>query len=243
MAVIKSCQSILLVALASIFLVACEGAQSEKDMIAEAQYCLDDATDAPSADTCLSKISGLDTSEANTLRCAGGFIAAGITSSSSLSTALNAIKDGDSTTALLSALSFPNVQLVNETVESCNKSGRDGLRLIGAMAKSATTIASLANLASCSDPDDLSSCDTSVFAASIASILASPGSADSQEAFLQIASSIQTVFSTTCTSESSSEDICGQISGAASTSGIDIETASDAELKQLGEALLNEWQG
>jgi len=222
--------------------MACEGAQSEKDMIAEAQYCLDDATDATSADACLSKISGLDTSEANTLRCAGGFIAAGITSSSTLSTALNAIEDGDSTTALLSALSFPSVQLVNETVESCNKSGRDGLRLIGAMAKSATTIASLANLASCSDPSDLASCDTSVFIASITSILASPGSADSQEAFLQIASSIQTVYGSTCTSSSSSQDICGQISSAAATAGIDIESASVAQLKLLGEALLSEWQ-
>lgn len=161
MAVHKSSLFVLPLALSAL-LMACEGAQSDKDKIAEAQFCLDDATDASSADACLSKISSLDSPEANTLRCAGGFIAAGITSPSNLSSALNAISDGNGTTALLSALSFPNTQLVNETVESCNKSGQTGLRLIGAMAKSATTIASLANLASCSDPSDLSTCDTAV---------------------------------------------------------------------------------
>lgn len=119
----------------SFLLMACEPAQSEKDMIAEAQFCLDEATDGPSADACLSKISALDSAEANTLRCAGGFITAQIASPENLSRALNAISDGDGTAVLLSALSFPNVTLVNETVASCNKSGQNGLKLLGAMAK------------------------------------------------------------------------------------------------------------
>lgn len=241
MAVNNSIRLLVTLALSSL-LMACEPAQSEKDMIMDAQFCLDEATDAASADACLSKISGLDSPEAHTLRCAGGFIAAEISSPENLSKALNAISEGDGTAVLLSSLSFPNVNLVNETVASCNKSGQNGLKLIGAIAKSATTLTSLAsslNIGSCSVAD-LSSCDTSDVETVIGNLASNPTpSAEDEEAILQIAESIQTVYSATCATEAANEDICGQINEAAG--GMDLINADQAALLQFGKDLLAEW--
>ncbi|MEN0058295.1 MAG: hypothetical protein AAGB31_05635, partial [Bdellovibrio sp.] len=108
----------------SSLLIGCEGEQTEKDMIAEAQFCLDDATDAAAADVCMTKIEGLTSSQAYTLRCAAGFIAAEVTSPEKLSRALNAISDNQGTSVLLSTLAFPTKALAEKTFNSCNLSGQ-----------------------------------------------------------------------------------------------------------------------
>ncbi|KYG66024.1 hypothetical protein AZI86_02860 [Bdellovibrio bacteriovorus] len=228
-------------------LAGCEGAQSEKDMIAEAQFCLDEATDGPTAKACVSKIAGLDTMQANTLRCAAGFIEAEVTSPRNLSNALNAISNGEGASSLLTSLSFPSVTLANETFVSCNKASTTGLKLIGAMAKSATLLAEAAKsfgLSSCSTITACSPADLENGLQQLADDIQSGNpSAQTEQTVLAVVASIQTVYTSTCTGSSTANgDICNQINNAISTSGKDITTTNEAELLAIGKELLLQWK-
>ncbi|AFY02749.1 hypothetical protein [Bdellovibrio bacteriovorus] len=231
----------MILGLSAAILTGCEGEQTEKDMIAEAQFCLDEARDAASANACMSKINGITSPNAYTLRCAAGFISSGITSAANLSSALTAISEGGGPTDMLTALSFDDVVLANNTANYCNQSGQKGLALIGAMAKSATALSNAANslnLGSC-DGSDISSCDPAAIENAISDILANPNSSAAIEAVEAIGSSIQTVYSVTCGgTNNANSDICGDINQAAATAGIDISTA---DISAIGQALLAQW--
>ncbi|MGE5086305.1 MAG: hypothetical protein ACM3MG_08415, partial [Bacillota bacterium] len=197
-------------------LTACEE-QSEKDMISEAQFCLDKASNSTSVNSCLSGIASLNSAQANALRCAGGFISAGVTSADNLSSAITSIQNNGNSVTLLTALSFGDVSLANNTANYCALSDQADLALFGAMARSATTLANAASqLGSCSN---ISSCDTTQMSTAINSLITdlqsqtpSQNAKDTAEA---IASSVQTVYSSTCgTSSSSNQDICGPINTA-----------------------------
>ncbi|KHD89248.1 MAG: hypothetical protein OM95_05410 [Bdellovibrio sp. ArHS] len=229
-------------------LTGCEGEQTEKDMIAEAQFCLDKATDEASAMACTQKISGLTSARANSLRCAAGFIAAEVTDPANLSSALNAIQDNQSTTVLLSALTFPRIDLMNDTFTACAASGQEGLTLIGAMAKSATLLSSVAGgtFGSCSS---LTNCDAAQLETTITNLIAGLTSVDplevqeAEQAITQVTEVVQTVYTTTCGgSKSANEDICGQINTALGQAGVDIATSDPAEIVELGKKLLEQWK-
>lgn len=227
-----------------VLLTGCEGEQSEKDMLAEAQFCLDEATNADTAGACVSKISGLNSPQANTLRCAAGFIAAEITSPRNLSSALNAISDGAGAPALMSALSFPSVTLAKTTFNYCNASSQNGLKLIAAMAKSATILANVAaGLPSCST---LENCDASAIETTLNGLITAidnGGDAAAEETVIEIVSSVQTVYASTCSGTSNSNaDICNQINTAISTSGYNIATQDPNELLAIGKELLGQWK-
>jgi len=240
----KTTATVLALSLAAL-LTGCEAEQTEKDMIAEAQFCLDKAEDSSSAQACMSKISGLTSPQAYTLRCAADFIGAGITSPQNLSEALTAINEGAGATSMLAALSFPSVSAVNSAFNNCNLSGNAGLKLIAAMSKSATTLANL-GLGSCT-PGDLTTCDAAAIEQSITNLYndltsGSP-SASAQEQVTDIVTSIQTVYNSTCgTNSGLNGDICTQINSAVASSGYNISTANPAELVDIGIALLNEWK-
>lgn len=225
-------------------LTGCQSAQSEKDMIAEAQFCLDEANDANSAGACINKISGLNSPQANTLRCAAGFIAAEVTSPKNLSTALNAINDGAGAPALMSALSFPSVDLAKTTFEYCNASSQNGLKLIGAMAKSATILASIATgLPSCSSETN---CDASAIEATLSNLITALDNGNNpaaNESVIEIVSSVQAVYSSTCSGNTNSNaDICKQINTAIADSGYNVNTQDQAELLAIGKELLSQWK-
>ncbi|KYG62103.1 hypothetical protein [Bdellovibrio bacteriovorus] len=231
----------------ALVLTGCEGEQTEKDMIAEAQFCLDKATDEASAMACTSKISGLTSPRAYALRCAAGFIAAEVTDPANLSSALNAIQDNQGTTALLSALTFPRQDLMNDTFAACNASGQDGLALIGAMAKSATLLSNLSGGAfgSCTS---ISDCDSAQIESTINNLIAGLTSGDpteeaeAAEAITQVTEVVQTVYATTCGgTQTANDDICGQINTALGQAGVDIATTDPAEIVELGKKLLEQW--
>lgn len=243
---LKMPATLLTVVLGAALLSGCQAEQTEKDMLAEAQFCLDKATDQTSSDACMSKISGLTSPQAYTLRCAAGFIGAEITSPANLSTALNAIGDGAGTTSMLSALSFPSTTAAINTFNDCNQSGQSGLKLIGAMAKSATVLANAAgSLASCAD---ITSCDPQQLESTMADLLANltaggDSQAQAEEVITAIVSSIQTVHASTCGgSADTNTDICGQINAAVAESGMDIATSDPAEILAIGRELLSQWQ-
>ncbi|WP_374075043.1 hypothetical protein [Bdellovibrio bacteriovorus] len=237
----KTTATILAMSLTAL-LTGCEAEQTEKDMLAEAQFCLDEATDATSANACMSKIEGLNSEQAYTLRCAAGFIGAEVTSPANLSNALNAINGDSGAAGMLSALSFPSLSEAEATFNNCNQSGSSGLQLIGAMAKSATVLAS-SSFASCaSNPAD---CNVSEITNSIQDLITGLNASDpdAEATVTTIVSSIQTVYTSTCSAGASSNDeICGQINSAVATSGFDITTTDPAQLVAIGKELLQNWQ-
>jgi hypothetical protein len=225
-------------------LTACEE-QSEKDMVAEAQFCLDKATDSSSVNSCLAGISSLNSAQANALRCAGGFIGAGVTSAENLSSAITSIANNGNSVTLLTALSLGNVNVANSTATYCSLSQQADLALFGAMAKSATVLANAAtSLSSCSD---LANCDTSEIEDTITDLIndlqSGTPSQNSKDTVEAIASSVQVVYTTTCgTSSSSNEDICGPINSALAQAGVDINTTNTQDLVDLGLELLKKWK-
>lgn len=231
----------MILGLSAALLTGCEAEQTEKDMIAEAQFCMDEARDAASANACVSKISGLTSQQAYTLRCAAGFISAQVTSAENLSKALDALSDqGAGATSMLTVLNFNDPALANKTALDCNRSGQKGLALIGALAKSSTALADAAGklgLGSCGA--DLNSCQ-SALEDTIADILQNPNSTAAIEAVEAIGGSIQTVYSATCGGASvANSSICSDINEAATTAGINIATA---DIAAIGKALLEQWQ-
>lgn len=237
----KTTAGLLAMTLAA-FLMGCEAEQTEKDMLAEAQFCLDKAT-AANASACMSKIQGLTSPQAYALRCAEGFITAGVTSPQNLADAMTSITTpGQATTAMLSALSFGDTSAANTTFNNCSLSNQSGLALIGTMAKSATILTNATSvLASCGT----GGCDAAELASGITNLLNAVSSNDTSatETVVEIVSSVETVYTTTCSGAASANtEICGQFDAAASAAGVDITNMTSEQKLLLGQELLTQWQ-
>lgn len=240
---------VLLMGLLSCGLMACEAEQTEKDIVAEAQFCLNKARGPAAVDSCVAPLAGLSSFYAYELKCAAGFVKAGVTDPANLSKALTAISDSSSSpTVMLAALSFPTDVNINTTFNDCNNSGRPGLKLIGAMAKSATTLSSLGS-PSCANPDPLL-CAGEQIQSNISQMITDLNSGDSalegaaKDNLTGIVDSIQTVYQTTCSGTyNANSDICNQINTAATQAGVqDFMTKDPQELVNLGLELLKQWQ-
>ena len=74
---------LILVMLATLFLVSCEEKVTDLDKVIDAQECLDQYTIAGAGDidTCLAMVEGLDTPAAHNIRCSAGYIGEGKTTS------------------------------------------------------------------------------------------------------------------------------------------------------------------
>ncbi|WP_413586470.1 hypothetical protein [Bdellovibrio sp. HCB274] len=237
-------------------LAGCEGAQSEKDMIMEAQYCLDKANSG-TADSCISGIASLTSENAYAIRCAAGFLKSGVTTPENLAEAFTAIQDNGNTATMLSILNFDgDTTLADWTTEQCTKSGSAGLALMGSMAKSATALASAASdFGSCTLNGSTYTCDEAAMSDLIADIetallagdLNSPTpefqqAFDTVEAVIQ---SVQSVYSISCGTAGSNSDICSPINKALDQAGMtpaQLASLTDADIKTLGEKLLAQWK-
>ncbi len=211
--------------------------QSEKDMLAEAQYCLDTAKDSAAVQGCVSKIESITSTQAHTLRCAAGFIASGITAPAKLSSALNSMKEGGSTASVLGILAFEDQDLADRTFTSCALSKDNGLTLLSAMSKSATVIN---NFASGSGSLE------SQMQAGITKILNDLNGTAQQQAeaianLVKVGDTIQTVYQTTCGTQVANTELCGSITKAidAAPGAIDIKNSTPQE---IGNALFEYWK-
>lgn len=231
-------------------LAGCEGAQSEKDMIMEAQYCLDKATSS-TADSCLASISSLTSQNAYAIRCAAGFLKSGVTSAENLAEAFTAIQDNGNTATMLSILNFEgSTDLANWTADQCTQSGSSGLALMGAMAKSATALASSSSqFNSCSG--GITNCtegEITDLITDIETALSGPAGADYDKAIETVTSvvnSVQAVYSISCGTSGANKDICGPIDTALTNAGISssqLTSLTDAEIEELGKRLLEQWK-
>ena len=231
----KSTAVILTLSLSAL-LSAC-APQSEKDMLAEAQYCLDAAKDNTAVQSCMSKIEGLSSTQAHTLRCAAGFIASGITAPAKLSSALNSMKEGGSTANVLGILAFEDQSLADRTFTSCSLSKDSGLTLLSAMSKSATVINNFASGSGSLEAQ---------MQAGITKILDDLNGTPQQQAeaianLVKVGDTIQTVYQTTCGTQVANTELCGSITKALDEApgGIDIINSSPQD---IGNALFEYWK-
>ncbi len=232
----------------------CEPAQSENDMVLEAQYCLDSANSS-NVDSCLSGISAVKTKNAYGIRCAAGFVKSGVTSAANMSEAMNAIKNNGGTSTMLSILNFSgSTSLANWTADQCSQSGSSGLALLGAMAKSATALASAINdFPSCSNTGGTITCDQTQMNDLLADMedALKNGSAGQAtydtaiETVTSVVESVQAVYAVSCGTVNANKDICGPIDTAlanASLTADDLASLDSAQIKELGTKLLAQWQ-
>jgi hypothetical protein len=235
----------------ALFLGGC-GKQSEADMLAEAQLCLDKATSS-TAQACALKIQALSSAQSYIIRCSADFIEAGFDSPNKLADALNQVSGGG-TSGMLSALAFTtklsnstnatNASNADQTFEFCKKSEQKGLSMIAMLAKTATQIAGLvddANLGTIdfAHPETINAGSISTAISDLVNTSDPVLQAQAQET---VGSTVQAVYSSTCTAGSQANaDICNQISAAAAAApgGIDLTTSTPAE---IGSALLSYWQ-
>ncbi|HWU44437.1 MAG TPA: hypothetical protein VN132_13395, partial [Bdellovibrio sp.] len=208
----KSTMLLFLFGLLSL-LTACSP-QTQKDQIADAQFCLDKAQDASTANACVAKIASIQSPEANALRCAAGFIGSGVTKPENLSKALNAIKDsnngGSSATTMMSFLNLGSDADATKIFNYCAASDNKGMALIAAMARSATT---LINIVGPSFDPATGAAQLETVINNIAVAYANdPTDSSIQDTLSSIGDSVGTVYEMTCGgSNQGNSDICKSI--------------------------------
>ena len=134
--------------------------ETEQDLLSEAQYCLDGASTAAQAQSCLSSIKGINTKSANVLRCSAAYIGEGFGNPAKLIEAFDKINqtptgDATSTESFLAVMTFSDKALADETFGYCQATGLKGLSLLSAMTKAATNLASLLGSYDVEDPAQL----------------------------------------------------------------------------------------
>jgi hypothetical protein len=143
-----------LLSLGMFALLACAN-KKDSDKVAEAQVCLNSSTQSNALD-CLTKVEGLDSAAANTIRCAAIFIRQGFSSPSFVAQAANQIKSGSgksATLAVMTAFEFKslasvtdNYNMSQEALRYCSQSGSKGLGFLATSASLATTSKYLASV-------------------------------------------------------------------------------------------------
>ncbi|MGE0633815.1 MAG: hypothetical protein AB7O96_15480 [Pseudobdellovibrionaceae bacterium] len=148
--------------LISIAITSCS-AKKDSEKMADAQYCLDDSTQE-TAKSCLSGIEGIESKQANYLRCAAGFLAEGFGDPDNL-VELKSQLDTDGGTnqmAILSILAFKsagdddeaNLANARATKTYCEKAGSSILTRFATAATMASILSDVANI-DWSDPANL----------------------------------------------------------------------------------------
>lgn len=122
-----------------IILTSC--AQKDSDKIGDAQACLDKAKNSSQANTCITKVEGINSASADGIRCAGKFIGEGFSDPQKYITALNNLSGGGGITGLMGALSFSSqndITVDTDNAETtfgyCANSGGKGATLLAVFA-------------------------------------------------------------------------------------------------------------
>ena len=155
MSIKSALKAVSVVTLAGFFLLN-SGCEQQDDLsMASAQSCLDTATTASQANTCVAKIAGIETADAYLVRCSANFIAQGFTGQR-VATAYSRMSSSSSGTDpmlnIMAYLVFANADATNSVanaVTNCTKSGVLSMQQLVQVANLATTTSTLANV--CND--------------------------------------------------------------------------------------------
>jgi len=170
--------------------------ESELDTIKDAQMCLNTATQA-TAQSCVSKLSGIATEQASQLKCAAYFIEEGFGSPTRLLDAIEAADGSGGTVGMISQLKFTSSAKSTAAFGVCNGSGI----AIYSQLSSLVQISTLANTlgASATTPAE--------FATAINAMPA-----------LVLGEVVLATYASSCSSQSGNgealESFCGELSGA-----------------------------
>lgn len=241
--------SILMLAALPVALSGCSRENESDRAVASALACLDVATDATSADACVQKVEGIETSQAYLIRCSADFIAQGLTGTR-LATAFQQQKNpasggSNQTVAMAAYLVFsPSItaHTAEITVDNCNKSGVPSVIGLSAMVSVATTIATMTgSLPTNLDPSNPGSFDPEALKQSVSNLLQNaqnnpndPTVVAQETAIGQAALSAQTAY---CGAGSSlsTQDVCTKLNAAISTSSGDAANIGFTLLQQLNQ--------
>ncbi len=146
------------------FLLGACSAKKDADKVADAQACLNSSTQATAMD-CVSKVDGVETAAAYTVRCAAIFIRQGFSQPAFVAQAATQIKSGSgssSTTAVMEAFEFRALSTLTENynqsqtaLDYCSRSSSKGLSFLATTASLATTSKYLTSVVSgCSSSAD-----------------------------------------------------------------------------------------
>lgn len=225
---------------------ACAAPQSEKDLLLEAQFCMDKAS-ATEVSGCVDKISHIRNEAASALRCAAGFIREELTSPENLSQAIDALSDGNSDPiTLLGVLKMSSDSVAEQTAAECNASKKSSYMLLGAMSRSSTKLGTVLGGAASADCTGLTSlqCSVANVQAGIDELVAtSPAHLTGPEieaAITTIGDTVAVVYDTSCSGSGTKDDICKMIDDALADAGIATPTSTSTE--EFGKALLDYWK-
>lgn len=227
----KTAVTVLFLTLSQVGLSGCQ--ETEQDIIADAQYCMDEARTAAAAEACSAKLGSLQTPAAYVIRCSGEFIAQGFTAPERLVSAIDQLKGTGGTAGLLGFMAFTDNASATRAFDYCVKSNQKGMSLLAALMKTATVIASTS---------------TSIVAGLQASPPVFPTEAEIKTAIdnvltdgneAVIGETVKAVYSVSCGSGSQANaDVCTQIDDALANHG----GAGSATPAEIGAYLLDQWK-
>jgi len=221
-------------------LVSC--GEKDADKIGKAQLCLDKATQGTAAE-CKAMVDGIETSGAYSIRCSANFINEGFTAPARFKQAFDAFdtNSNNNTETFMSVMTFKNsgttmdqnMTVASETNDYCSKTGSKGLRFLGMMAFSSTTMAKAAY--------DLTSGtsgttpDATQINAALTDLKNNPTSGSNPAKIAAIGTVVSSTYTATCQSGSSAnQSICDQLDDA--LKGVDINDPA-----AVGAAVISKW--
>ena len=194
---------LLLVTLFSAFLLSCE--DDDVDKLAKAQKCLNSADSASDAESCKQHLSGLDSQQANIIRCSLEMMIGGI----STTTFINAFKELEDNEAaekelfLIAALTQSTVDQAATSFSACKKSNVESLIYIAGLSQVGTNLALGAGL-NLSDPNFPTQAQVDEI---ITDCQASPSTCGASV----IVDNLETISAGYCSGAKKDDDVCQEI--------------------------------
>lgn len=219
------------IALSLLMLTAC-GQVTDKDKLAEAQRCMDEISDPKLAGSCLSHIEGMTSSHSYTLRCAIGFMVHGVSTTSNLTSIIEAAEGTMSASEMLVLMDLktPNTTAIDLS-NNCSKSSSQQLKIIGAIAMSATLVANLIPESMEITPQKMHDTITDVING------LTVNSSSSEELAGNVGGAVKGLYSTVCADPT--KDKTGVCKAAGDLSpDLNIDSIPN---KDIGEAILSYW--
>lgn len=127
-------------AILGLLATACES--DEDRAVSQAQECLNRSTQA-TASACASYVEGHSSEKAYAIRCSIDFIVEGFSDPTKLTNAVTAMSSNSSSSpmlGLLGQIAFDTEAAANQAFSDCSLSGSDGMKVLAAFVKMATTL-------------------------------------------------------------------------------------------------------
>lgn len=239
MKVIKNLNQVVLALLVIPVMMGCSK-ETDEDKVGDAQFCLDDIpiTGLPvperssKINTCLDKMSSVNTKQANLIRCASGFMIEGFADPQrllSIAAEMDDSSNQDPTTALMGVLIFKSQggdegvandddkALAKKTFDYCNAAESSGYLMLASVANMATVIAA--------------SIGGINLSAGIDNLINNPDAVAAEV----IGATATAAYQTSCVnSNDSNSEICTQLGAAITSNG--------GDMTAIGTSLLATWQ-